>query len=272
MGRFAIGILILIAELELERIKGNWQTAVAQAVGRGVHISARTPTGSKRDENGRLLRDEPAASLVAECFRLRATGASWTELAKLLEENEVYPPSGNRHWSKVGVSGMLKNPVYLGQARSGKIVKEHAHEPLVTRAEFDAAQVTRTLLKQRDGSLASQALLGGLVRCAGCGHTLKITGNTDRKTGERYPIYYCIGRYAKGLCEARATARASLVDHYVEEQVLLALKDEKSPRAGGRSLRQGRSCNARGHRSRARARPLRDQPEAALTAGRTEIR
>jgi hypothetical protein len=173
-----------------------------------------------------LLRDEPAASLVAECFRRRATGASWTELAKLLEENEVYPPSGNQRWSRVGVAGMLKNPVYLGQARSGKVVKEHAHEPLVTRAEFDAAQVTRTLLKQRDGSLASQALLGGLVRCAGCGHTLKITGNTDRKTGERYPIYYCVGRYAKGLCEARATVRASLVDRYVEEQVLLALQDE----------------------------------------------
>ena len=45
MGRFAIGILVLIAGLELERIKGNWQIAVTQAVGRGVHISARTPTG-----------------------------------------------------------------------------------------------------------------------------------------------------------------------------------------------------------------------------------
>ena len=39
--------------------------------------------------------------------------------------------------------------------------------------------------------------------------TLKITGNTDRKRGERYPIYYCTGRYATGLCEARATARVA---------------------------------------------------------------
>ena len=36
MGRFAIGILTLIAELELERIKENWATAVTSAVGRGV--------------------------------------------------------------------------------------------------------------------------------------------------------------------------------------------------------------------------------------------
>jgi site-specific DNA recombinase len=227
MGRFAIGILILIAELELERIKGGWVTAVSEAVGRGVHISARPPTGYTRDEDGRLLRNDPAAPLVAEAFRKRATGASWAELARFLEENEVYSPTGNKHWSKAGVFALIKNPVYLGQARSGKVVKENAHEPLVTRAEFDAAQATtKSVFKQRDGSLASQAMLGGLARCAGCGHTLKITGNTDRKSGQRYPVYYCTGRYASGPCPARANARASLVDAYVEEQVLTALQAE----------------------------------------------
>src|SRR5262249_60003961 len=88
MGRFAIGILTLIAELELERIKENWATAVSAAVKRGVHISAHVPTGYRRDEKGRLLRQEPAASVVAECFRRRALGASWTELAHLLEQRE----------------------------------------------------------------------------------------------------------------------------------------------------------------------------------------
>jgi site-specific DNA recombinase len=160
MGRFAIGILILIAELELERIRGGWVTAVTEAVGRGVHISARPPTGYKRDKEGRLLRDEPAASFVAAIFRKRAAGASWAELARFLEEHKVYPPSGNKHWSKVGVAGLIKNPVYLGQARSGKVVKEQAHEPLVTRAEFDAAQaLKKSFFKQHDGSLASQAMV-----------------------------------------------------------------------------------------------------------------
>lgn len=106
-------------------------------------------------------------------------------------------------------------------------MNDNAHEALVTQAEFDAAQsVKKSLLKPRDGSIASQALLGGLVRCAGCGHTLKITGNTDQKTGVRVPIYYCTGRYASGLCPARATGRASLIDAYVEEQVLQALRAE----------------------------------------------
>jgi site-specific DNA recombinase len=230
MGRFAIGILTLIAELELERITESWSTAVREAVGRGVHISARVPTGYKREQlengkSGRLLRDEPAASGVAEAFRRRAVGASYTELAAFLDERHVRP-SGGAYWSNAGVASLFKNPVYLGQARSGMVVNDHAHEPIVTRAEFDAAQASRTQLKTRHGSLASQAMLGGLARCGGCGHTLKIAGSTSKRTGERYPVYYCVGRYGKGPCPNRATIRASYLDDYVEERVLAALRAE----------------------------------------------
>jgi len=227
MGRFAIGILTMIAELELERIKENWSTAITRAVDRGIHISARPPTGYARDENKRLVAVEPAASAVKELFRRRALGASWSELADYLEAEGIVTPKGNTHWSKTGVSGLIKNPAYLGQARGGSVVNDDAHEALVTRAEFDAAQsVTKSLLNPRDGSLAEKAMLGGLARCAGCGHTLKITGNTDRRTGERYPVYYCTGRYASGPCVARAAVRSSLLDAHVEEQVLEALQQE----------------------------------------------
>src|SRR5918996_3327690 len=76
MGRFAIGILTMIAELELERIKENWDTAVREAIGRGVYISARPPTGYARDEHKRLVAVEPAASAVREVFFRRAVGQS----------------------------------------------------------------------------------------------------------------------------------------------------------------------------------------------------
>ena len=272
MGRFAIGILTLIAELELERIKENWTTAVTRAVERGVHISRYAPTGYRRDEESRLHREEPAAGVVAECFRRRATGASWTELALFLEEQRVFPPTGNKHWSKAGVAGLVKNPVYFGQARSGSVVKEGAHEPIVSRAEWDAAQGVRTLLKPRDGSLAAQTLLGGIIRCAGCGHTLKITGSPTKKTGKRYTIYHCTGRYAKGLCPARATIRAPLVDQYVEEQVLAALQQEGGVIATCDRCVRGNRAGGEGRRGcRARARPLHRQPEAALAAWRAEV-
>jgi hypothetical protein len=39
-------------------------------------------------------------------------------------------------------------------------------------------------------------------------------------------MYYCTGRYASGPCPARANVRSSLLDAYVEEQVLGALQQE----------------------------------------------
>jgi site-specific DNA recombinase len=119
MGRFAIGILTMIAELELERIKESWATAITRAVDRGIHISSRPPTGYVRDKDKRLVRVEPAASAVKEVFRRRALGASWAELATYFEEQGVETPLGNANWSKVGVSGLIKNPAYLGQREAG---------------------------------------------------------------------------------------------------------------------------------------------------------
>jgi site-specific DNA recombinase len=231
MGRFAIGILTLIAELELERIKENWSTAVREAVGRGVHISARPPTGYKRDASGRLASVEPAASAVQELFRRRALGASYAELARFLEQEGVLPPTGNPHWSGTGIAGLLRNRAYLGEARSGTLVNREAHEPIVTQAEFDVAQGQKSLLAAPALSLSSEALLKGIARCASCGHTLKIAGSLDKAQGRRVPNYYCVGRYAKGHCDARASISAAKLDPYVEAQVLSALQAEGGPLA-----------------------------------------
>jgi DNA invertase Pin-like site-specific DNA recombinase len=231
MGRFAIGILTLIAELELERIKESWSAAVREAVGRGVHISARPPAGYRRDDSGRLVVEDGAAEAIREAFRRRALGASYSELARFLEEQGLLPSTGNPHWSGTGIAGLLRNRVYLGEARSGSVVNREAHEPIVTQAEFDAAQGQRTLLGAAEQSLSAKALLKGIVRCAGCGHTLKIAGSFDSLLGRRVPNYYCVGRYAKGHCPARASISAAKLDPYVEAQVLAALGAEGGPLA-----------------------------------------
>jgi site-specific DNA recombinase len=231
MGRFAIGILTLIAELELERIRENWSAAVRAAIERGVHVSARPPTGYERNDAGRLLRVEPAASTVQEVFRRRAVGASYADLARFLEAEAVFPPTGNPHWSNTGITNLLRNRAYLGEARAGLLANPLAHEPIVSQAEFDAAQGQRTLLATATQSLSAEAMLKGIARCAGCGHTLKISGSFDKELGRRVPNYYCIGRYAKGLCSARASIRADKLDAHVEAEVLGALAAEGGPLA-----------------------------------------
>jgi hypothetical protein len=173
-----------------------------------------------------LVRVEPAASAVRELFRRRALGASYADLARFLEAEGVFPPTGNPHWSNNGITNLLQNRVYLGEARAGILVNTTAHEPIVSQAEFDAAQGQRTLLATPTESLSAEAMLVGIARCAGCGHTLKISGSFDKQLARRVPNYYCIGRYAKGICPARASIRADKLDPYVQERVLAALRDE----------------------------------------------
>lgn len=259
MGRFAIGILTLIAELELERIKDNWDAAVSSAIKRGVYISARVPIGYAKNEDGHLHPEEPASSAIRKAFRLRALGTSYTKIAAFLDERGAIP-EGSSNWSTSGVISLLKNPVYLGQARSGSVVNDAAHEPLVTRAEFDAAQKVKSRFEARKGSPAAMAMLGGLARCSGCGHTLKIAGTAHKGSGKRYPTYYCAGRYATGLCPARATIVARLLDPYVEAQVLAALEADDGFLAGRCTLR-----------SRSRRRPGRSRKPSTSTSSSSSL-
>jgi hypothetical protein len=89
-----------------------------------------------------------------------------------------------------------------------------------------AAQGQKTLLAAPELSLSAEALLKGLARCAGCRHTLKISGSFDKSFGRCVANYYCVGRYAKGLCPARASIRADKLDGYVERRILAALEEE----------------------------------------------
>jgi hypothetical protein len=228
MGRFAIGILTLIAELELERIKESWSTAVTSAIERGVHISATPPAGYTREllptgKRGGLVRVEPDATFIAEAFRRRALGDSWTKIAEFLTDNGVRSSKGSPAWSVDGVASLLRNRAYLGEARSGAAVNPNAHEPIVTVAEFDAVQSTTPLHKAHDGGVASR-------RSSEDSSTARAVGTSSRspatRTAPESPSPPTSkARSSKGKCPERATIRASYLGEYVEAQVLAALRD-----------------------------------------------
>ena len=229
MGQFARGVLLLLAELELQRVRGNWEAANERAVADGVHITGYVPAGYTRSAAKRspLVPDPIAGPVIREAFRMRAQGTSPEQIARFLESRGVGPGSGNPSWSRQGVAALLKNKVYVGQARGWKgIEKDKAHEPLVTDEEFEAAQALRAVRHAHDGSIASQALLTGLIKCAGCGHNLTITGNTNRD-GRRTFSYICRRRYATGICPAPAAARGEIVDAFVREALAVAMTEGK---------------------------------------------
>jgi DNA invertase Pin-like site-specific DNA recombinase len=212
MGRFAVTILTALAELELERVKENWITSRRYAAERGTHM-AQAPTGYDHDGKRRLVPNQEAP-IIAEVFRRRAQGRNWSELARHLDAEGVRPagrPDGN--WTAAGVRALVSNRVYLGEIRAGDYVNTDAHLPIVTLAEFEAAQASHGSPVTRS---TEPSLLAGLLRCASCRHVLRLKriNNTDSK------VYRCGKHHGSGTCPAPATISASVIEPYLETLLL----------------------------------------------------
>ena len=235
-GKFGLTMMLAIAELESDRIQENWADVQQRVVlGRGVHISSRAPTGYVRpkDEKGvsqPLELNPKAAKVVRDVFRARGATPgkkgskqgprSLRDLARLLNDGEVGGPYGNNQWTSAAVAKLLRNRVYLGEARSGRYVKPKAHPAIVSQAEWESAQAARVLPAAHNGR--EGALLSGLLRCAGCRYLMKPDFMTDRN-GEKLRLYRCRGEHAAGFCSLRTSTLGRVIEPYVVRWLFDAL-------------------------------------------------
>jgi DNA invertase Pin-like site-specific DNA recombinase len=224
IGRFARTMMLALAELELERIRENWSVARDRAIGRGVHISRVPPAGYRRQSDGRLEPDPVAAPVIRELFLRRAAGASWRELCDFLDERL---PREQGSWTHQTVSSIVRRRAYLGEAHQGAVVNKDAHEPLVSRSEWEAAQSRPAAARGKKG-----ALLAGLIRCSGCGCVMSRAADGARG----YENYRCYGRHSAGLCPTPARISLARADDYVTAAFLdwverQRIAVESSPRA-----------------------------------------
>jgi DNA invertase Pin-like site-specific DNA recombinase len=220
-GKLLRSILLAVSEWQLDAIKSNWETAKRHAIERGVHISGGVPVGYLRDhESKKLLPDPETALVIAQAFQLRASGSSWQEIASLLEEAQVPTSKGGTNWSSSALRQVIRNRVYLGEARQGEHVNPSAHEPIVPLAVWSAAQSTAV---PSSGQKTKDNLLSGLVRCAGCRYVLSVGS-----IGGKYPYrqYRCLGKHAQGVCTDRASILANILDPFVEEAFLHRLRGD----------------------------------------------
>ncbi|MCA1707452.1 MAG: recombinase family protein [Actinobacteria bacterium] len=213
-GKMLQRLMLVLAEFELDRIRESWNTAQGLAVQRGIHIASKTPTGYVRGNDRRLEPHPEYAPHVADGFRMRARGESWKAIADHLTRSGVVGPYDAPAWRNRAVQHLIANPVYLGEARSGRHTNPNAHEPLIDRATWEAAQAARGLPAARS---REPALLAGLLRCAGCRYVLK-PDTMKLRDGSRVRMYRCRGEHASGTCTERVAVMGRVVEPFVEQQ------------------------------------------------------
>ena len=195
IGKLVYTIMLAQSEYFLEQIKAGWRTAKAKAVERGAHIGP-TPFGYVRRPDGTLAADEDTGGVVADAFAAAAAGDVYAAMVLLRAR------APERTWTMFTTRRFLANRVYLGEIRYGTDLQADAHEPLVSRAVFEAAQHEATGQRRPRGDFP----LSGVASCGTCGG--KMVG--ARGGGDKRRMYRCATR-----CDRPAVVSADLLEGHV---------------------------------------------------------
>lgn len=214
-GEFALTIMLALGRMERRRITESWAIAQRRAIQRGVHISP-TPYGYQRGADGRLLIEPREAMHMRRAFELAATQGVKASADYLLAQEP------ERTWRISTVRRALARRVYLGETSQGDLVNTDAHEPLVSRSLWEAAQhEPRRYVRSSD-----RYPLSGIATCGTCGHPL-VAGPRKGKGSPRRYRCSALQTFHKGpRCEHGAQVSADWLEGYVRECIAPLLPDD----------------------------------------------
>jgi site-specific DNA recombinase len=153
------------------------------------------PLGYRREgkhEESRLVVVPEEAAVVQRIFREFVQGRSMTAIAKSLNQAGV-PTKKGVHWRQAQISGMVRNPIFVGKVRYEDEVYDGAHEAIVDAESFERARRLLAARPARPGrrpSVKRHLFLNGFLRCAACGDPMVPL----MRPGRNYEFYECSGR------------------------------------------------------------------------------
>ncbi len=199
MGRFVIGLLALLAQLERERLADRVREGLAEKVRQGQRLGA-VPYGYAITEDDTLVVDPETSEIVKEVYARYRRGEGIISIAKDLNRRKVPTSQGASRWHRTSLHYMLRNPVYIGAHEyHGEIVAEGTHESIIPIAQW--RQTQQLLIKRaQTHARVGQYPLSGVLKCAKCGGPM--TGKRQVSRGKEYLYYVCRAAH-DGACDMR---------------------------------------------------------------------
>jgi DNA invertase Pin-like site-specific DNA recombinase len=200
-------MLGLVSEFQSRLISDKVKEPHRRALANGIPAFASIPPGYLRGPDRRLVVDEAKALLVHEAYERRAAGARLVEV-------DAWCRSVGLTKSWRATQELLRNRIYLGELKFGKLVNPVSHQPIIEKALFDSVQSMRPKLGPRE--TASSRLLAHqkIVFCGTCNAPMAITGTTKHAKGgtKQYQSYAC---YRYRDCKGPAFISADLLERTV---------------------------------------------------------
>lgn len=252
-GEAMIQLIMVFAQLErkmtAERTYSIMRDRVERGLWNGGHLLGYR---SKAGEPGLLEIDEEGAAIVRKIFDSYEELGSSGAVTRMLSDQGIRYPSyatrsgkqrGGNLFAKQKVTGILGNPVYIGQMRWGDAVHDGNHPPIIAKEQFDRVQLQLAEVARRRTGLKArpkgrQYLLTGIIRCS-CG--ARMVGYSTPGRSRIHYYYACTrqnhegGRYS---CNApRIPAEA------IEEAILGRIRHiSRSVEARERIVERALAC------------------------------
>lgn len=131
------------------------------------------------------------AEIVRRIFREFAAGRSLSDTALGLHRDRIKTKTGSL-WRQATVSGIVRNPVYIGKVTHRGEPLDGIHKPIIEidlwerAAQLIEAKPTR---RGRPPKEKRHLFTGGFLRCGTCGEAMVALTRSDR-----YELYECNGR------------------------------------------------------------------------------
>ena len=189
-GRLLRNIMLTFAQFERELTGERTRDKLHERAKKGMWNGGSVPLGYK-NENKRLIVDEPQARLVKQIYENYITSRSIAKVYYNLKSAKAAFPNG-RAFNITALSYILRNGVYTGKVRFSKKLLPGNHEPILSQEIFDAAQAIHR--NRKSGvKIYHDFALGGIVRCRECGSTMSPCFANKRKgrSLKRYYYYRC---------------------------------------------------------------------------------
>lgn len=214
------------------------KTCTALAIKRrnGEYVGSYAPYGYRKDPGNKnhLLIDPVTAPVVQQIYEWRAAGDGYGTITRRLNEQDIPSPGRYRFeqgirtnnnkkghkllWNRHVLTGILKDPVYLGHLVQGKCraglyrglpahavpegewdVSYHTHEPILEETLFEAVQqvngqqsaVYRSNYGKYSGLPKESNPYRDKLICADCGAQLKLYRALAQNRTHSYYSYLC---------------------------------------------------------------------------------
>jgi len=218
MGRFALGILIQVAQLEREVTAERVRDKVAASRRRGLWTGGAVPLGY-RSVDKRLVIDEAGADVVRAIVAVYLETGSLTGTLEVLRGRGIVAKGGVA-FTVATLRNLLRNPLIGGRIKAGDAVVKAAHEAVLDEPTWTALQMQLARPEKpvrRHRRVRTCALLANLVRCGRCGATMSYQW-TGKANGRRYGAYVCQSIIRKGAtaCPGSRVPAAAFEAHVIE--------------------------------------------------------